>query len=543
MPVKRCKRIIFISCVAAASFCLFAAMGYAQETGKLSPSSSPTSENSSEVSALTGLIHDLQNQVQDLNSQLKEMRLEQQRSSQESHALRQELDLVKRQTNAPASGATNPYSLPNTKESTAQSGVAPMVSPSQPQKGEDRISQLEEDQQVMDGKVNDQYQTKVESGSKYRLRLSGIVLLNLYDNRGFVNNQDFPQYADIPDPFSNSPSSFGGSLRQSQIKLEAFGPDFAGARTSADLQFDFAGGFPSTYNGAVTGLVRLRTGTIHLDWSNTSIVAGQDSLFIAPLSPTSIASIATPAFAMTGNLWSWAPQVRLEHRFHLPNDSSLLVQGGILDSLSGDVPDPGTDRSISWGEESGQPAFAARVALSRRAFGQNFTVGIGGYFGKQNWGFNRNVNGWAGTADLSLPLGRLFEFTGAFYRGSALGGVAGGIGQSVLLNGDFSNPSTRFIGLDSMGGWAQLKFKPRANFEINAAFGLDNPFAGELRTHQTYAIYTDAFLRNISPQINFIYQIRSDILFSTEYRWLHTSDIDQGLNSASHINLSLGYIF
>jgi hypothetical protein len=43
--------------------------------------------------------------------------------------------------------------------------------------------------------------------------------------------------------------------------------------------------------------------------------------------------------------------------------------------------------------------------------------------------------------------------------------------------------------------------------------------------------------------VNFIYQIRSDILFSTEYRYLNSSVLDSGSFSANHINLSLGYIF
>src|SRR5260370_26342524 len=134
-------------------------------------------------------------------------------------------------------------------------------------------------------------------------------------------------------------SSFGGTLRQSQIRLQAFGPDIAGARTSADLQFDFAGGFPNAANGATMGLVRLRTGTIRLDWANTSIVAGQDHLFFAPLAPTSLATLATPTLAYAGNLWAWTPQVRIEHRIVLSDASSFTLQAGILDSLPGVFPD------------------------------------------------------------------------------------------------------------------------------------------------------------------------------------------------------------
>lgn len=143
----------------------------------------------------------------------------------------------------------------------------------------DRVSALEENHELLDSKINDIYQTKVESGSKCRLRLSGIVLLNVFSNRGSVDNQDLPQLAASEYPsFSNG--SMGGSLRQSQIGLEAFGPDIAGAHTSADIKFDFAGGFPESPYGTSTGLVRLRTGTLRLDWKNTSLVAGQDSLFL-----------------------------------------------------------------------------------------------------------------------------------------------------------------------------------------------------------------------------------------------------------------------
>jgi hypothetical protein len=194
---------------------------------------------------------------------------------------------------------------------------------------------------------------------------------------------------------------------------------------------------------------------------------------------------------------------------------------------------------------SGQPAYATRVSWTHRAFGQNFTVGVGGYYGRQNWGFSRNVDGWAGTTDVTLPLGKLFEFTGAFYRGRAVAGLGGGIGQSVLVMGSFGTQAATIKGLDSMGGWAQLKFKPRANLEINGAIGLDNPFASELRRYNSNSIspYQGPYSRNLSPLVNFIYQIRSDVLFSTEYRRLQTSLLDLGSNNANHLNFSLGYIF
>jgi hypothetical protein len=510
-----------------------------------SSSASASSEAPAEIRELSDLIRGLQAQVQTLNSQLGDLRAEQERTSAEARELRRELDLVKGQAAPAPSGPLNPYSAPVARDSASQPGSAPSSTPPQSQAPEDRIAKLEEEQQVMEGKIDDQYQTKVESGSKYRLRLSGIALMNLFENRGTVDNADFPELAEsrqANEP-NASPGTFGGTLRQSQIRLQAFGPDIAGARTSADVNLDFAGGFPNAPNGAWMGLVRMRTATVRLDWTNTSIVAGQDRLFFAPLAPTSLATLATPALSYSGNLWGWTPQVRVEHRVTLSDASSFLFQGGILDSITGDTPPDQFDRYPSWGEQSSLPGFAARVSWTHRMFGQDFTAGAGGYYGRQNWGFNRDVDGWAGTADLTMPLGKRFEFTGEFYRGRALAGFGGGIGQSVLLNGPFTDPLTTFRALDSMGGWAQLKFKVRSNFEINGAFGSDNPFAGELRRYNANTIYPGSYTRNLSPLVNFIYQIRSDILFSTEYRYLKSSALDSGSFSANHINLSLGYIF
>ena len=86
-------------------------------------------------------------------------------------------------------------------------------------------------------------------------------------------------------------SSFGATLRQTEIGLEIFGPTLVGAKTSANVQFDFAGGFPSTPNGVNFGIVRMQTASVRLDWQHTSVIGGQDSLFISPLSPTSFASL------------------------------------------------------------------------------------------------------------------------------------------------------------------------------------------------------------------------------------------------------------
>jgi hypothetical protein len=482
-----------------------------------------------DLATFGSLLKQLQAQVQELNTQVKELKTQ-------SAELRRELDAAKSQLmvmSRPANGVVPGQVVPS---STAQGGQTPAST-------EDRITKLEENQQLADQKGAEQNQTKVESSSKYRVRLSGMVLFNMSVNRGTVDNLDFAQLATPPGPLSSS-GSFVASLRQSQIGLQAFGPTIAGAKTSADIQFDFAGGFPEAPNGVTFGIVRLRTGTVRFDWSDTSVVAGQDSLFFAPLSPTSIATVAEPALAYSGNLWSWTPQVRVEHKFTMSDSSSFLVQGGILDSLSGDTPQSEYYRYPTWGERSGQPAYATRVAWTKKTEGQDLTLGFGGYYGRQAWGYNRTVDSWAGTVDLTVPLGSKFEFTSQFYRGRGVGGIGGAIGQTAVWQGPLVDPATEIYGLNSLGGWAQLKFKATPKLQFNGAFGLDNPFASEMRQFGGSQPYYDTQLsKNQSAFGNFIYQPRSDIVFSLEYRRLKTFTLDSNANAANLVTLSVGYIF
>ena len=505
-------------------------LGQAERSGKAEASQNgPQTMDPASVSAL---LRQLQSQVQELSGQVKNLKAQQESTAAESAELRRELEVAKSQFVA--------LSSPQARILPGQ--ITPPVAMAQ-SATEERIARLEENQQMADAKAAEQSQTKVESASKYRLRLSGIVLFNMYANRGSVDNQDFPQLATARGVLE-SDGTFGASLRQSQIGIHGFGPTIGGARTSAEVEFDFAGGFPSTENGTSFGIMRLRTGTVRFDWDKTSIIAGQDALFLAPLSPTSIATLGIPAFAYSGNLWSWIPQIRVEHRFIVSDNSSVLVQGGILDSFSGDVPFSQYYRYPTWGETSGQPAYATRIAWTQAVHGQNLTAGIGGYYGHQIWGYGRSIDAWAGTLDLSMPLGSRFEFTGQFYRGRAVGALGGGIAQSVLWNESLLDPETELYGLNSMGGWAQLKYKATPKLQFNGAFGQDNPFAGDLRQfggNQTY--YPSSLSKNLTGMINFLYQPKSDIVLSLEYRRLKTYTLDSNANAANVINMSVGYIF
>lgn len=482
-------------------------------------------------------VHELQQQVRELRTLVTEMRSEAEQSRAETADLRRELQATRQQL-----AAAGFAELESPAPASGEVAAAPAAKAGH-RTLKDRVDALEDSTQLLGAKVDEQHQTKVESASKYPVRLSGIVLLNLFSDHGAVDNQDFPEYADTADPY-NSNSSFGATMRQSEIGLEIFGPTLAGAKTSASLEADFAGDLPYVSNGVNSGMFRLRTASARLDWEHTSVVAGQDRVFFSPLSPTSFASLAVPALSYAGNLWGWTPQVRVERRFEFDDGQNITLQGGILDNLTGEPPYNGSLRTQVAGDRSGQPAYAGRVAWTQTVFGQPLTLGAAGYYSRQNWGFNRDLNGWAGMADWEIPLGQRLELSGEFYRGLAIGGLGGGLGRSVLFSGNPLDPTSAVRGLDSVGGWTQLKLKLASKWEANGAFGLDNPMASDLRAFPAPQSYLDPTLaQNRAAFLNFVYRPRSNLLFSAEYRHMRTFEIEQGSQTAGQINLMMGVLF
>jgi hypothetical protein len=523
------------SAIAVTCLLLLGASSRAQE--KL-PTASPGGDAS---------VHELASQVGELRAMLEQMRAENAQSRTEMQELRQELQDTRKLLAPLATAVTNSPRSPeisSTPEISATPSASPTTSGTSTADLGNRVQKLEDSTQLLGSKIDEQYQTKVESAAKYRVRLSGIVLMNAFRNVGASDDLDLPDYAQPPTFGSTSQASFGATLRQSEIGLEIFGPTIAGAKTSANVQFDFAGGFPSTANGVDFGIARMQTASLRLDWKDTSLIAGQDSLFISPLSPTSFASLATPAFAYAGNLWGWTPQLRIEHRFELDDQQTLTVQGGILDNLDWENPTNQYSRSATAGESTGQPAYAVRTAWSRPIFDHPLSIGVAGYYGRQNWSWDRYIDGWAGMTDWQIPLLRRLTLSGEFYRGRAAGGLGAAIGQPIVFGGDPFYSTTRIRGLDSAGGWSQLKFQITPKLELNGVFAEDNAFAGDIRGFATDANNFGEILgRNHGTLANLIYRPRSDLLLAAEFRRLHTFPIYDAPSVTNQINLSMGILF
>ncbi|HXJ97081.1 MAG TPA: hypothetical protein VMT20_29945 [Terriglobia bacterium] len=489
----------------------------------------------------TPALGELQQQIRELSSALRDMRADVAAAHNEAEALKQELGQTRVELMA----------LKGDLASAREAKQAPPTSEGNPSQASEsagshldaRVSKLEEAQQLLSSEVTDQDQKKVESGSKYRVRLSGMALFNAFSTRGATNNFDLPDYATAR--ASGAPNgSTGATLRQSVLGLDVFGPEIAGAKTQADIRMDFFGGFSQTPSGVNSGLVRLRTAGLRLDWQNTSLVIGQYGPFFSPLSPTSLASVAYPALAASGNLWQWTPQAYVEHRINTSDGSTVTLQGGIMDPLAGEVPSGSPYRVAGPGESSGQPAYAARVAWGQGSQTNPLSFGVGGYYARQNWGYGRIINAWAATADWTVPVSRWFSVTGEFYTGRAIGGLGAAEGQSVAFNGEPVYPETAVHPSRSTGGWTQLKFMPLTKLEFNGAFGQDFSTPANLQYVTQRGSYSGPPIgRNQSVFVNGIYHLRSNLMFSAEYRRLRTAEPQPGIFTANQVSLSAATLF
>jgi uncharacterized coiled-coil protein SlyX len=418
--------------------------------------------------------------------------------------------------------------------------AAPAASPPNPSASAsaNSLEEIRERQAIQESQITTHEQTKVETDSKYPLKVSGLVLFNSYVNTRQVDVSVDPTYAIY------GGGSTGLSLRQTILGLNARGPHLFGATSHADVRVDFfASGVQSSY--AASGLLRLRTAHAGLKWQNTEAFIQQDRSLLVPYAPSSLVAVAIPEFAWSGNLWSWNPQVGIAHQIGLTNSMRLKFQAGLIDAADPQFPGaiPST-ATISRAERSRWPGTEARISLASGDVDAGPEFGVSGYFSPHETGNNARFDAWAGAIDLRLPMSRHFAFMTSVYRGAGLGGLGGGgyVDYVHLYRG--TGEAVR--ALDDVGGWTQLKSKVGERLEFNGGYGIDNPFAKEINASTIipeYSIYP-GLARNRSAFGNVIYSPSSYLLFSLEYRRLWTNYAAGGpTNFSDVIGIGAGYRF
>lgn len=476
---------------------------------------------------------DLTQQVQTLTEAMARTQAQLQESQRQLEEMRKQLDELKRQMAQNAS-AQIPTSSDAANETTPAA-----------------IEEIRERQAMQEAQIAVHDQTKVESESRYPVKVTGLVLLNGFVNTGAVDQPATPTLA-VP-----GAGSMGASVRQTILGLDAHGPHLLGANSYANVRVDFSGRPASanstaayaSYYGANSMLLRLRTARAALQWSRTEAFFSLDRPIFSPDVPASLTAIAEPPLAWSGDLWTWNAQLGVTQDFAPVGSRGFRLQAALIDA--GDAPlSPILNLPVgtippSGAEQSRWPGVEGRVALlgQERDLERNH-FGVGGYFAPHRSSLGHGFDSWAGTLDAKLLLPARLQFTGSFYRGLALGGVGGGAYKDFAYRYDEDTGGYYFRPLDDVGGWAQLKEKLNERLEFNAAFGADNVFASELRRYfDPSASMAQNMARNRTYTGNVIFSPSAYLLFSLEYRHLESSPVIGPSAESNIVGLAAGYKF
>jgi hypothetical protein len=478
------------------------------------------------LSSGEALAQDVTDKVRQLTEAMSRVQAQLNESQRQLEQMRHQLAALQGETG---------ISKDSTPAQTAESDAAKLAA---------QVEDLRERQSLQESQVAVQEQTKVESESRFPVKVSGLVLMN-----GFVNTRNVDMAA-TPTLAVPGGGSTGASLRQTIMGLDMRGPHLFGARSHGDLRVDFDG------NSAVTGgyadgygidLVRLRTAHAALDWEHTEAFFSMDRPIVSPNVPDSVTAVAEPPLAWSGDLWNWTPQFGVTQDVLFGSVPRLRAQAALIDIA--DAPYTaslaaanGAGLTQSTTEASRWPGVEARIAVPGGQSENGAQVGIGGLFAPHRSTGGTRFDSWAGTLDYRLPLPARMQLSGGFYRGQALGGLGGGAYKDYVYR--LAADGFYFRTLDDIGGWTQWKQKLTQRLEFNEALGTDTVPAGELRPYAgaASAVYQN-IARNRTATGNVIFSPSAYLLFSLEYRRIESSPANGPTAASDIIGLAAGYKF
>ncbi|HWD97920.1 MAG TPA: hypothetical protein VG345_02745 [Bryobacteraceae bacterium] len=381
----------------------------------------------------------------------------------------------------------------------------------------------------------------VSAESHFPVSIYGTLLLNAVYDTAQMNITDIPLFAVKPDALGDD-KTFAMTARQTRLGLRYENPgEIAGARLSGQVEMDFLGGSAPFGNGVNMYVPRLRLAFGRLDWKNVSFEGGQDWSIFAPLNPTSLAEYAIPGLSASGNPWIRMPQIRAEAHGSIGGGLSLLAQFAAIDPNMGDYSTTtfSATRPPGIGERGRAPGAETRFALTARHDDRDFTIGFSGHYahGKNSGTIGDiteqiPVDSWGAAVDYTLPFSKYFNLTGELYTGRALGIFSVTSGEAIQPVGTFGDRGVR-----SSGGWAQAQFNFTQKWQLNLAYGIDDPKVRD--------ITAGSRTRNQTYMGNIMYKYTPHATVAWEYRRILTDFRNQSFANerGDTANLALGYTF
>ncbi len=229
-------------------------------------------------------------------------------------------------------------------------------------------------------------------------------------------------------------------------KQSRFGMNINKGAILGKVEIDFYGS-PSVEN---KGRLMLRKAYAEAKFTNFSLRAGQDSDVISPLVPS---TINYPVAWWAGNIGYRRPMLKL-----FGTQKSVSWTLALARNIGGDLNGDGIDD----GSEGVLPEVQGRLAFTLM---RNYTVGFSGHFAQlDTLGEDGKYKSWSTNLDLNLKITPKITLSGEAFLGTNMAAYLGSI----------ANAST-FKGIDTQGGWVNLKIKPNAKHSLSTGFSMDDP--------------------------------------------------------------------
>jgi hypothetical protein len=429
-------------------------------------------------------------QLSNLAQRLDRVERENRDLSEEVRALRAELAALREPTREPTGAVNTAAAEP------AATGAAAV---------EERV-------EIQERRLEEQAQTKVEASQKFPIRITGMALFNAFMNSKQNGGSEYPVVASAP-----GPGSAGATLRQTILGLDFRGPTTVwGGKVQGSFYMDF---FAGTTNSAM----RVRTGSIEIDWKSRSIMVGLEKPIFNPREPSSLAQVGVSPLTGAGNLWLWLPQVRAEQDFNFGAATGLRAQMGVVQTRE-IGPYVGTVEP-----EASRPGLEGRFNFFHNLDDERRLEFAPGFHTSTSHAGGLSIPSNLFSLDWFFNPWRRVEFTGAFYSGQNVAHLGSGTRQGFAVYDHYA------VAVKSKGGWGQvtLRAAPRLDFHL---------FTGQV-DDASPELAAGAIGKNLLFGANAYFHLAPNVLLGLEATQLRTVYLGLGTRINNHYDLALGYLF
>lgn len=228
-------------------------------------------------------------------------------------------------------------------------------------------------------------------------------------------------------------------------KQSRFGLNINKGNISGKVEIDFYGAGSTENKGAPM----LRKAYAEAKFDGFSIRAGQDSDVISPLVPS---TINYPVAWWAGDIGYRRPMLKLFGNLNSINWTLALAR-----NIGGDLNDDG----INDGSAGLLPELQGRLAFTLL---ENYNLGFSGHFAQLDAVDEGKYESWSANLDLNIKFSSMISLSGEAFVGNNTARMLGGIGNASTVDG-----------VETQGGWVNLKVKPNAKHSFSVGFSMDDP--------------------------------------------------------------------